>query len=338
MKRQSGGRRDGASRDPSRDFAPAEPGGRPKNLQPSGEDARGKPDLPSPAEAGFAKAGYRRVEGQGALYLVATPIGNLRDVSLRALDVLARAAAIACEDTRVTAKLLARHGIAKPLIAYHDHNAEHIRPRLLARLGRGEEIALVSDAGSPLVSDPGFKLVREALARGIAVTAVPGPSAAIVALQLSGLPADRFFFAGFLPVKTAARKKVLHELTPVPGTLIFFETAPRLARALADMADVLGPRPAAVARELTKMFEEVRRDALPALARHYAEAGPPKGEIVVVVARADLTPRASNMDVDCALKDALARLSPSAAAAETALLTGRPRRELYARALRLKSK
>ncbi|MEK7245137.1 MAG: 16S rRNA (cytidine(1402)-2'-O)-methyltransferase [Pseudomonadota bacterium] len=278
------------------------------------------------------------MEGQGVLYLVATPIGNLRDVSLRSLDILARAAAIACEDTRVTAKLLARHGISAPLIAYHDHNAEQVRPRLLQRLGRGEEIALVSDAGSPLVSDPGFKLVREAVARGMAVTAVPGPSAAIAALQLSGLPADRFFFAGFLPAKTAARRKVLAELKPVPGTLIFFETAPRLARALADMADVLGPRPAAVARELTKMFEEVRRDALPVLARHYAEAGPPKGEIVVVVAPPEERPVAGAADVDRALEDALARLPPSAAAAETARLTGISRRELYARALRLKNR
>ena len=269
---------------------------------------------------------------------MATPIGNLRDVSLRALDVLSRADAIACEDTRVTGKLLARHGIPKPLIAYHDHNAEHVRPRLLARLGAGEEIALVSDAGSPLVSDPGFKLVREAVARGLPVTVVPGPSAAIAALQLSGLPADRFFFAGFLPAKTAARRKVLAELKPVPGTLIFFETAPRLASALADMADVLGPRPAAVARELTKMFEEVRRDALSALARHYLDAGPPKGEIVVVVAPPEEQPIADAADADRALKDALARLPPSAAAAATARLTGLSRRELYARALRLKGR
>lgn len=307
MKRQGGGRKEDASRDPS-------------------------------VRSGQPRAVLGQGEGQGVLYLVATPIGNLRDVSLRALDILGRVAAIACEDTRVTAKLLARHGIAKPLIAYHDHNAERVRPRLLARLRQGEEIALVSDAGSPLVSDPGFKLVREVLAHGLSVTAVPGPSAAIVALQLSGLPADRFFFAGFLPAKTAARRKMLAELKPVPGTLIFFETAPRLARALADMADVLGSRPAATLRELTKLFEEARRDTLPALARHYAEAGPPKGEIVVVVARADLTPRASNMDVDRALGFALARLPPSAAAAETALLTGRPRRELYARALRLKNR
>jgi len=272
----------------------------------------------------------------GGLYLVATPIGNLRDVSLRALDTLAGAGAIACEDTRVTAKLLARHGISRPLIAYHDHNAERVRPRLLERLQAGEAIALVSDAGSPLIADPGFKLVRETVARGIPVTAVPGPSAAVAALQLSGLPADRFFFAGFLPAKPTARRKSLSEIAGVPGTLIFFETAPRLARALADMAEIFGPRPAAVARELTKMFEEVRRGPLPDLARHYGEAGPPKGEMVVVVAPPDNHPGAT--DVDGALRTALARLSPSAAAAEVARATGTSRRELYRRALELKPK
>lgn len=267
---------------------------------------------------------------------MATPIGNLRDVSLRALDTLAGAGAIACEDTRVTAKLLARHGISRPLIAYHDHNAERVRPRLLERLQAGEAIALVSDAGSPLIADPGFKLVRETVARGIPVTAVPGPSAAVAALQLSGLPADRFFFAGFLPAKPTARRKSLSEIAGVPGTLIFFETAPRLARALADMAEIFGPRPAAVARELTKMFEEVRRGPLPDLARHYGEAGPPKGEMVVVVAPPDSHPGAT--DVDGALRTALARLSPSAAAAEVARVTGISRRELYRRALELKPK
>ena len=317
---------------------PADSIGRPKDMQPSGEGGHSKPDLPSPAEAGFAKAGRRREGGPGTLYIVATPIGHLRDVSLRALDVLAQVAAVACEDTRVTAKLFARHGISKPLIPYHDHNAERVRPRLLERLGAGEEIALVSDAGSPLVSDPGFKLVREAVAKGVSVTVVPGPSAAIAALQLSGLPADRFFFAGFLPVKAAARRKGLNELKTVPGTLIFFETAPRLARALADMADVLGDRPAAVARELTKMFEEVRRDSLPALSRHYTEAGPPKGEIVIVVAAGEARPIADVADVDQILNAALTRLSPSAAAAETARLTGLSRKDIYARALRLKGR
>lgn len=276
--------------------------------------------------------------GAGTLYLVATPIGNLRDVTLRALDTLAAAAAIACEDTRVTSRLLARHGISKPMVAYHDHNAERVRPRLLDRLRAGEAIALVSDAGSPLVSDPGFKLVRAALAQGIPVTAVPGPSAAIAALQLSGLPAERFFFAGFLPAKTAARRKALLELKAVPGTLVFFETAPRLAHALADMADVLGARPAAVARELTKMFEEVRRDSLALLARHYAEAGPPKGEIAVVVAPPEARPVADATDVDVLLSDALAHLPLSAAAAEVARATGLPRRELYRRALELKNR
>ena len=308
MRRPSGGREKGASTGPSV-----------QSGQPSGQDADSKSALP-----------------RGILYIVATPIGHLRDVSLRALDVLSSAALVACEDTRITARLFARHGISTPLIAYHDHNAERVRPGLLARLGAGEEIALVSDAGSPLVSDPGYKLVREAVDRGFGVTVVPGPSAAIAALQLSGLPADRFFFAGFLPVKSAARRKTLAELKSVPGTLIFFETAPRLSRALADMADVLGDRPAAVARELTKMFEETRRDSLARLARHYAQAGPPKGEIVIVVAPPRARPVAEAADVDRILGSALARLTPSAAAAETARLTGLSRNEIYKRALKLR--
>jgi 16S rRNA (cytidine1402-2'-O)-methyltransferase len=341
MRRRKGGKDGIASADPSRDVAAAGAAGRIAGEQPSGQVAGRKPD--------------RRHENRpGTLYLVATPIGNLGDVTLRALETLAKSGAIACEDTRVTARLLARHGIARPMIAYHDHNAERVRPRLLDRLGRGEDIALVSDAGSPLVSDPGFKLVREAVARGVPVTAVPGPSAAIAALQLSGLPGERFFFAGFPPAKAAARRKALRDIKDVPGALIFFETAPRLAAALADMADALGDRPAAVARELTKMFEEVRRDSLAALARHYAEAGPPKGEIAIVVARAGESPRASNdaplpgragekpvadaADVDRLLGAASARLPPSAAAAEVARATGLPRRELYRRALELKRK
>jgi 16S rRNA (cytidine1402-2'-O)-methyltransferase len=325
MRRRKFGKGESASAGPSREGAAAGTGGRIAGGQPSGEVAGRKPEP-------------RREGGPGTLYLVATPIGNLGDVTLRALDTLAKSGAIACEDTRITARLLARHGIAKPMIVYHDHNAERVRPRLLDRLGRGEDIALVSDAGSPLVSDPGFKLVREAVARSIPVTAVPGPSAAIAALQLSGLPSERFFFAGFLPAKAAARRRALLDVRDVPGTLIFFETAPRLARALADMADALGARPAAVARELTKMFEEVRRDSLAALARHYAAAGPPKGEIAIVVAPPGERPVADASDVDRLLRDASARLAPSAAAAEVARATGLPRRELYRRALELKPK
>ncbi|HKW54400.1 MAG TPA: 16S rRNA (cytidine(1402)-2'-O)-methyltransferase, partial [Stellaceae bacterium] len=181
--------------------------------------------------------------------------------------------AIACEDTRVTAKLLARHCIAVPLLAYHDHNAARMRPLLLERLRRGEAIALVSDAGTPLVSDPGFKLVREAITLSLPVTTLPGPSAALAALVLSGLPSDRFLFAGFLPPKTAARRRALAELGAVPATLVFFEGASRLADALGDMAETLGDREAAVAREITKLYEEVRRGSLRELGAHYEGAG-----------------------------------------------------------------
>ncbi|HLJ21587.1 MAG TPA: 16S rRNA (cytidine(1402)-2'-O)-methyltransferase, partial [Stellaceae bacterium] len=217
------------------------------------------------------------------LYIVATPIGNLGDITLRALDVLKGADAILCEDTRVTATLARRFGLGAERIAYHDHNADAVRPGLIARLAAGAVLALVSDAGTPLVSDPGFKLVRDAVAAGIPVIPVPGASAALAALTVSGLPTDRFLFAGFLPAKSAARRRELRELAAVRASLIFYETAPRLAEALADMAAMLGDRPAAVARELTKLHEEVRRGSLSALAEHYRGAGPPKGEIVVIV-------------------------------------------------------
>lgn len=270
------------------------------------------------------------------LYLVATPIGNLADVTLRALAVLRGADAILCEDTRVTAKLLARYGIATTARPYHDHNAERVRPAILARLKAGAVLALVSDAGTPLVSDPGYKLVRAALADGIAVTAVPGPSAALAALLSSGLPPDRFLFAGFLPAKTAARRRALDELKAVAATLVFFESAPRLAECLADMVEILGSRPAAVARELTKLHEEVRRGDLAALAAHYRAAGPPKGELVLVIGPPAQT-AASEAELDRALGTALARKSLRAAVAEVAAATGARRRHVYARALALKA-
>lgn len=269
------------------------------------------------------------------LHIVATPIGNAEDITLRALVTLRGVAAIACEDTRVTAKLLAQHGIKAPLIAYHDHNAERMRPLLMARLKRGEAIALVSDAGTPLVSDPGFKLVREAIAEGLPVTTLPGPSAALAALVLSGLPSDRFLFAGFLAPREAARRRALAELAAVPATLVFFESAPRLAAALQDMAAVLGDRPAAVARELTKLYEEVRRGALDVLARHYQEAGPPRGEVVIVVAPPAEAPALSEETLDRRLETALAAMSVKDASAAVAAATGLPRREVYARALAL---
>jgi 16S rRNA (cytidine1402-2'-O)-methyltransferase len=268
------------------------------------------------------------------LHVVATPIGNAEDITLRALAALRGADAIACEDTRVTAKLLARHGVSTPLLAYHEHNAARMRPRLLERLRRGEAIALVSDAGTPLVSDPGFKLVREAIAEGLPVTTLPGPSAALAALVLSGLPTDRFLFAGFLPPKPAARRRALAELGAVPATLVVFEGASRLAEALADMAATLGDRPAAVAREITKLYEEVRRGALRELAAHYAAAGPPRGEVVVVVGPPPADAPAMTEDtLDAQLEAALAQMSLKDASAAVAAATGLKRRDVYARAL-----
>ena len=217
------------------------------------------------------------------LYLVATPIGNLGDISLRALSVLARASLIAAEDTRHSRKLLSHFGLRGELTPYHEHNAEKERPRLLARLRAGQAVALISDAGTPLVSDPGFKLVREALDQGLSVTSIPGPSAALAALTNSGLPTDTFLFAGFLPPKTGARRARLDALKGLAATLLFFETAPRLAKSLADMADLLGPRDAVVARELTKLHENIARGRLDRLAEEFSGAAP-RGEIVLLVA------------------------------------------------------
>jgi 16S rRNA (cytidine1402-2'-O)-methyltransferase len=268
------------------------------------------------------------------LYLVATPIGNLSDVTLRALELLAGADVIACEDTRVTRKLTERYGIATPLTPYHEHNAAEARPKLLARLAEGQAVALVSDAGTPLISDPGYKLVRAACDAGHAVVALPGASAVLVALSVAGLPTNRFFFEGFLPVKQAGRQKRIAELAAIPATLVLFESGPRLGSALADLADGLGPRAAAICRELTKLHEEVRRGDLATLARDYAEGAETRGEIVIVVAPpADDDGQAD--DVDDLLRRALARVSVKDAVGEVALATGRPRREVYQRALAL---
>jgi 16S rRNA (cytidine1402-2'-O)-methyltransferase len=270
------------------------------------------------------------------LYLVATPIGNLADISLRALDVLARADLVACEDTRTTRKLFTAHGIATKLTAYHDHNAARVRPKLMERLECGEAVALVSDAGTPLISDPGYRLVAAAAEANVTVTAVPGASAGLAALTVSGLPSDRFLFAGFLPNKTGARRRALAELVPIPASLVIYESARRLPAALADMAEVLGPRPAAVARELTKLHEEVRRGTLPALAEHYARAGPPKGEVVVVVGPPGPDASAPEPEVlDARLRAAFRRASLRDAVAAVAEATGLPRRQVYARALEL---
>ncbi|MGH6927285.1 MAG: 16S rRNA (cytidine(1402)-2'-O)-methyltransferase, partial [Dongiaceae bacterium] len=265
---------------------------------------------------------------------MATPIGNAGDITLRALDVLRRADAIACEDTRVTGKLMARYGIATPLVAYHEHNAPRMRPVLLARLARGETIAQVSDAGTPLVSDPGYKLVRAANDAGVPVSTVPGASAALAALVISGLPPDRFFFVGFLPPRAVARRSELRELSGIRATLIVFESAGRLAETLADMAAVLGPREAVVARELTKLYEETRRGSLADLQTHYAGAEPPKGEIVILVGPPPIA-EATDEAIDAALRAALAADSLRDAVTTVATDLGAPRRRVYARALLL---
>lgn len=266
---------------------------------------------------------------------MATPIGNADDISRRAIETLKSCDAIACEDTRVTGPLMARLGIATPLIAYHEHNAARVRPAILARLKAGETLALVSDAGTPLVSDPGYKLVRAAIAEGLRVTTVPGPSAALAALVLSGLPSDRFMFAGFLAPKSAARRRELQDLSPIPATLVFFESANRLAATLADMAAILGAREAAVAREMTKMFEEVRRGGLTELADHYGAAGPPKGEVAIVIGPPAAQSRPDDAEIDRLLAAALTSESLRDAVVSVTGATGLPRREIYARALRL---
>jgi len=239
---------------------------------------------------------------------------------------------IAAEDTRVTAKLLAIHGISRPLIAYNDHNGQQLRPRILAKVREGQLVVLVSDAGTPLVSDPGFKLVRAAVEEGLPVVAIPGPSAALAGLMLAGLPSDRFLFAGFLPARAGERAAVLAELKPVRATLIFFESPQRLAESLAAMAEILGARQAAVARELTKLHEEVRRGGLAELAAHYAQAGPPKGEVTVLVGP-PLDEAPDLVRIDAALDAALAFMPVKAAAEMIAGLTDVPRKTVYDRAL-----
>jgi 16S rRNA (cytidine1402-2'-O)-methyltransferase len=220
---------------------------------------------------------------QPGLYLVATPIGNLADISLRALAVLYRADLIAAEDTRHSKKLLTHFGIAGELTPYHEHNAERERPRLMARLSAGQAIALISDAGTPLVSDPGYKLVRAALDEDLTVVSIPGPSAVLAGLTSTGLPTDTFLFGGFLPPKSGARRARLEELKTVPATLVFFETSSRLSKSLADMAELYGAREAAIAKELTKLHESVTRGTLPELVASVGEGDGLKGEFVVLV-------------------------------------------------------
>ena len=292
--------------------------GAPAQRQPSGEDQRSK----------LAPG----------LYLVATPIGNVGDLAPRALAALRDADLVVCEDTRVTGKLLRLCDAIRPLMAYHEHNAARVRPQILAKLRAGASVVLASDAGTPLVSDPGYKLVREAIAQGSAVVALPGPSAALAALTVSGLPTDRFLVAGFLPGREGARRQAIAELGAMPATLILFEAARRVPETLAELAAALGPRQAALARELTKKFEEVRRGSLPELAAHYAAAGPPRGEVVLVIGPPAEHGEVALDDVDAALRDALSCMAPAAAAASVAAATGLGKREVYRRALALKAK
>jgi len=274
---------------------------------------------------------------KNGLYVVATPIGNLGDISARAIDVLKNVQIIACEDTRVSGKLLSRASIETGMTPYHDHNAEKVRPGLLAEMEAGAAIALISDAGMPAISDPGYKLVRACIEADIPVTVVPGANAALTGLVLSGLPTDRFLFQGYLPSKSGQRVSELEELADIPATLLFYESGKRLAKSLADMQSVLGPRPAAVARELTKLHEEVRRGTLAELAGAYETEGPPKGEIVVIVAPPEPPEPPSELELEVMLAGLLGRLSVKDAAAEVAEITKIPRKTLYEMAVRLQN-
>ncbi|MEO1569318.1 MAG: 16S rRNA (cytidine(1402)-2'-O)-methyltransferase [Pseudomonadota bacterium] len=283
------------------------------------------------------QAGAPGVPLAPGLYVVSTPIGNLRDVTLRALDILSSVDQILAEDTRVARKLLDAYGIKGSVTPYHDHNGAQRRPGIIKALAQGETIALVSDAGTPLISDPGFKLVRDAAAAGAPVFPIPGASALLSGLVVAGLPSDRFLFVGFLPPKSAARTSALTVLANVDATLVAYESGPRLAGMLSDAASTLGDaRPAAVARELTKRFEETRRDSLGDLARYYGEAGGPKGEIVVLIGppvHDAVTPR----DLDDFLETALEDLPVKAAAEAASDALGVPRREAYQRALAIRA-
>lgn len=302
-------------------------GGIPAAVGGEGSDSQGQSKPLEPARASDPGPG---------LILVATPIGNAADISARALAVLEDADVVACEDTRVTAKLFAVHGIKVPMLPYHEHNAASQRPKLIKRMKHGETVALVSDAGMPLVSDPGFKLVNACIEAGLAVTCVPGPSSVTTALALSGLPADRFFFQGFLPTKRGPRISVFEELATLPGSLVIMESAKRLAAMLADAAGVLGHRDAAVTRELTKRFEEVRRGPLDELAAHYAAAGPPKGEVTVVVGpRPEAERKLDAAELDAVLRAELSQGSVRDAAQRAAQASGWPKRDVYRRALAL---
>ena len=271
----------------------------------------------------------------GTLFVVATPIGNLEDISARALAILGKVSVIACEDTRVTAKLLARYSITTRTLSYHEHNEQRRATELLGTLEAGRDIALASDAGTPGISDPGYRLVRAAIDKDIPVTTAPGPVAAIAALTLAGLPTDSFFFAGFLPPKQAARRQRLEALSGVPGPLIFYESPRRVPATLAEMAECLGNRPAAVVREITKKFEEVRRGSLDQLAAAYTASGPPRGEVVLVVGPPGAPEIVDDAQIDAMLGQTLASMSLRDAVDHVVAASGRQRRDVYRRALAL---
>lgn len=270
------------------------------------------------------------------LYVIATPIGNLRDMTLRAIDTLRAADEVLAEDTRVARRLLDAHDIRAKVSPYHDHNGAKRRPEILEKLENGAAIALISDAGTPMVSDPGWKLSRDALDAGHRVFPLPGPSALLAGLVASGLPSDRFMFCGFLPPKPGPRRSAAKALAKVPATLVFYESGPRLAASLSDLSEALGgTRETAICRELTKLFEETRRGTLSELAHHYAERGAPKGEIVLLVGPPEAL-KVSEEDLDRALIDALMTQSVKQAASEISELFGLPKRDVYQRALALK--
>jgi len=294
-------------------------------------------DLGEPAARGFTVAGHLLTAPKAVpgLHLVSTPIGNLGDITLRALETLAGVDIIACEDTRITRRLTGRYGISALLKPYHEHNAALARPKILERLAQGASIALVSDAGTPLISDPGFKLVREVCAAGHRVIALPGPSSVLAALAVAALPTDRFFFEGFLPAKETARRARLRELARIDATLVMFETGNRVAETLRDLAEIMGARDAAICRELTKLHEEVGRAALSELAKS-ADALETRGEFVLVIGPpASSAGIMAESDLDELLRSALKRGSVKDAVAHAVELSGRPRREIYARALEL---
>jgi 16S rRNA (cytidine1402-2'-O)-methyltransferase len=329
--RTASGKGSSAGADPNHRVRPSKPGAGQFPRSPHAE-----PAIPG-GTAGGGEWAPPYPLGRG-LHLVATPIGNLGDITLRALWVLREADRILCEDTRVTQRLLAHFGIDKPLEPYHDHNADRVRPAVLASLRGGARLALVSDAGTPLVCDPGFKLVREALAEGLSVTAAPGASAGLTALVLSGLPPAPALYAGFLPPRPAARRRALADWADLAATLIIYEGPSRLAASLADMAQVLGGREAAVARELTKLHEEVRRGTLAELAAHYCQSGAPRGEVVIVVGPPASAPELAPNDIDARLRTLLAAHSLRDAVALAAAETGLARRLLYERALALQNR